>query len=72
MQFFVLLILMNSATSEVKLGDISLRDDHWFKARRLSLAEIGAQRNAGRRKQASHLPSFCGRMQQVLRAQFFC
>ena len=34
---------MNSATSRVKLGDISLRDDHWFEARRLSLAEIGAK-----------------------------
>ena len=63
---------MNSATLGVKLGDISLGDDHWFEARRLSLAEISAQRKAGRKKPASHLPFFCGRMQQVLRAQFFC
>ena len=59
-------MLMNSATFGVKLGDISIGDDHWFEA------EISAQRKAGRKKPASHLPFFCGGMQQVLRAQFFC
>ena len=49
---------MNSATLGVKLRDISSGDDHWFEARRLSLAEISAQRKVGRKKTGFASPVF--------------